>query len=224
VSELGDILELLYGAPRRFTTVRGVIREWEDHRLSEIAARVEGAGNEMPVSGSTRDSSVSELTVRVWVDQEWRFREEWDPGPGSKRRIEVRNRDRRWTFEQCRGIVEKRGAPAGIAQTHYASHLLAPCEVICELELIPAGFVEFLGRKSRRVSCQPCRGYRGGGLARLGEGADEYRLLVDAEIGVVLRTEASFAGQPFLIIEFTEIEFDRPLRDRLFEEAERDPS
>ena len=50
----------------------------------------------------------------------------------------------------------------------------------------------------------------------LGSGADEYRLVVDAERGVLLRTEAQIAGAPFRIVHVDEILFDQTIDDETF--------
>jgi outer membrane lipoprotein-sorting protein len=54
------------------------------------------------------------------------------------------------------------------------------------------------------------------GLHELGLGADEYMLSVDAERGVLLRTEARVREQPLIVIEMTEVEFDVDLPPETF--------
>lgn len=54
------------------------------------------------------------------------------------------------------------------------------------------------------------------GLHELGAGADDYTLSVDAERGVLLRTEARLREQPFIVIEMTEVEFDVVLPPETF--------
>jgi outer membrane lipoprotein-sorting protein len=54
------------------------------------------------------------------------------------------------------------------------------------------------------------------GLHELGMGADDYMLGVDAERGVLLRTEARVREQPFIVIEITEVEFDVDLPPETF--------
>jgi hypothetical protein len=46
------------------------------------------------------------------------------------------------------------------------------------------------------------------GLHELGVGADDYLFSVDAQRGVLLRSEARFREQPFAVIEITEVAFD----------------
>jgi hypothetical protein len=54
------------------------------------------------------------------------------------------------------------------------------------------------------------------GLYELGVGADDYLLCVDAERGVVLRSEARLREAPFMVIEMTEVEFDVDLPPETF--------
>src|SRR5580704_15572710 len=45
-------------------------------------------------------------------------------------------------------------------------------------------------------------------LHPMGLGADEYRFALDAQQGVLLRSEARRANRPFLVLEMTEVRFD----------------
>jgi len=51
----------------------------------------------------------------------------------------------------------------------------------------------------------------------LGAGADLYRLLIDGETGLLLRSEAQLKGQVFRIIEIDEIAVNQPLSDATFD-------
>ena len=54
------------------------------------------------------------------------------------------------------------------------------------------------------------------GLHELGVGADDYMLSIDAERGILLRTEARVREEPFTVIEMTEAEFDVDLPPETF--------
>jgi hypothetical protein len=54
----------------------------------------------------------------------------------------------------------------------------------------------------------------------LGSGADEYRLLVDAERGVFLRAEALLGGAPFRVLEMRDLAFDEDLPEHTFSPPE----
>ncbi len=60
-------------------------------------------------------------------------------------------------------------------------------------------------------------GVGGPGVHGLGAGAHDYELLVDAERGVLLRSEARLEGRAFRTIEVTSIRFDGRVDDGVFE-------
>jgi hypothetical protein len=51
----------------------------------------------------------------------------------------------------------------------------------------------------------------------LGTGADLYKLAIDAESGVVLRSQAEFQGDAFRVVEVDEIAVDEPFGDDMFD-------
>jgi hypothetical protein len=51
----------------------------------------------------------------------------------------------------------------------------------------------------------------------LGTGADEYRLVVDSQIGLLLRTEARYQGDAFRVIEADQIGTEESFGDRVFD-------
>jgi hypothetical protein len=53
-------------------------------------------------------------------------------------------------------------------------------------------------------------------LARLGTGGDTYALTIDKATGILLRTEARSSGEPFRILEATEVALGRDLSGSAF--------
>ena len=51
----------------------------------------------------------------------------------------------------------------------------------------------------------------------LGTGADEYRLIVDAEVGLILRCEAKYQGAPFRVLEVDQVAVDEAFGDTVFD-------
>jgi hypothetical protein len=51
----------------------------------------------------------------------------------------------------------------------------------------------------------------------LGTGADLYKLVVDVEVGVLLRVEAEFQGDPFRVIEVDEISVNERFGETTFD-------
>jgi hypothetical protein len=93
--------------------------------------------------------------------------------------------------------------------------LLDPGRLLGALHLRRAGESRAAGRAAIRVSATP-RSRHDDALHTLGFfGADEVELLVDAEVGVVLRVEARGEGAPFAVWDVREIAFDEPIPDDL---------
>jgi hypothetical protein len=93
--------------------------------------------------------------------------------------------------------------------------LLDPTAILPAVELEVLGRTEILGRPAHRLRAVPVDGDDDFGpcdaLHALGSGADEYELVVDAERGFLLCSEARLRGEPFLLLEITELSLDNDL-------------
>jgi outer membrane lipoprotein-sorting protein len=100
-----------------------------------------------------------------------------------------------------------------------AETLVDAAALLSALRLQFLGADTLLGRDVFRIRGVP-RARTGhqtdGGLHELGVGADDYMLSVDAERGMLLRTEARLREQPLIVIEMTEVEFDVDLPPETF--------
>jgi hypothetical protein len=87
-----------------------------------------------------------------------------------------------------------------------------PALLIAELRLEPAGRTEVAGREGFLVKALPRPTIRAGGMEflHLDPPADEYELVVDAELGVVLRLTGTLDGAPMDHREVREIAFEPP--------------
>ncbi len=91
--------------------------------------------------------------------------------------------------------------------------MLDPAFIATELDLSVSGVARHLGRSAFDVVATP----RGGiGTYPLWPGADSYRLLVDAERGVLLRASPLLEGEVFAGRDFGEIAFDDDIPDEMF--------
>jgi hypothetical protein len=95
-----------------------------------------------------------------------------------------------------------------------AHELLDPLVTAVGYDLEPLDETAVAGRRAHRVRAVP-RGERWH-LHGLPRGADAVELAVDAERGVLLRTEAWFEGEPFAVDDVTAIEFDVELPAETF--------
>jgi outer membrane lipoprotein-sorting protein len=218
VSELGELLELLYGARDRYGTVRVVLWQWRNERLAADA--FERLVPDAPRGGSRvysirvdplgdDDGSFPEQTedeVRVWLAGPKRYRSESSGG-----HVSVRDGATLWSIHEGFGAVEQEAE----GTTESWEPLLDPGRLLGALHLRRAGEARAAGRAAIRVSATP-RSRHDHALHTLGFfGADEVELLVDAEVGVVLRVEARGEGAPFAVWDVREIAFDESIPDDL---------
>jgi hypothetical protein len=101
-----------------------------------------------------------------------------------------------------------------------AEALVDPAGHLTSLDLRVDGRVTFLSRPSFLVTAVP-RVEEPAGFNRtlhlLGTGADEYQLVVDRQVGVLLRTEARYQGDAFRVIETGQIGIDESFGDKVFD-------
>ena len=104
------------------------------------------------------------------------------------------------------GQTERRGPRArdGTHGTGPGAALLETAAILPSLSFEitgKAGGYRTVGhRRNRRDRCPRNKTGTCVGLYGIGSGADEYRLLVDAERGVLLRSEALLSGEPFQVL------------------------
>ena len=236
MSELGEVLELLHSSPSLWRTLKATGIERTDPSLYHEAFR-RGFDLQRPPFGlsglktrSTSGSATLGVTFtsasgddsslddgddategwRLWIEHPDRRRAEFVAGQEIVTAVWVG--DTWWSWSPSQGAMTNNGQP-----NH--SHGKGPSEALIETQaLLGALTLEVLGRgqllgrevlkamATPRPLPMPSMALHG-----LGPGADDYVLAVDAERGVVLRSEARLRGEPFKVIEMTEIVFDLPL-------------
>jgi outer membrane lipoprotein-sorting protein len=223
VTTLGDVLELLHGAYDRFETVRLVAHDWQHVARSGRARKrfsAESGGTAYATIGFTREAApeTSEGIVRLWFEKPHRVREERE-GDLRGAVLGVRDGERWWMYSPesgARSNEDDLSFGSGVGQQY--EHFLDPSVLIPGLIFEPLDETSVAGRRAVRVSARP-RGDRSDSLhqvLRLGVGADEYELAIDAERGVLLRALARIDGEEFSLHEVTEIAFDEPFAPETF--------
>jgi hypothetical protein len=223
VSDLGDFLVLLHGARGRISTVRATVRGWRHERRVREAMERSTRGGSVALfapdaDGEDNRASV-ESVVRVWFAPPDRAREEREGADGEG--FGVRRGPLWWHYDPHNGAISNQGEPevgGGIGGELW--WLLDPAPVIGLLDFDSITPGRQAGHATLRVRAVPRAPGSGEDwpLLRLGAGgADELLLDVDAERGALLRIEARYAGEPFLVWEVTEIAFDETFADDVFE-------
>jgi outer membrane lipoprotein-sorting protein len=222
VSEPGDLLELLHGAADRVTTVDSRWRVWRhDARVRRAFlehARSQGGQTVSFGPDQTPASPEHEQHVRFCWQSPDRLRQEVD---GDDSRLVIRVGTTWWSYSPRMGALTNDGDEhhsQGAGEPFLA--MLDPAELLGHLDFMVMGRGERAGRPVLIVEARPRRregrGADGFALHHLGLGAHEYRLDVDAERGVLLRTEARHDGRPLHVAEVLAISFDAALGPALF--------
>jgi outer membrane lipoprotein-sorting protein len=225
VSELGDLLELIYSAGDRWQTVRLTIREWQHPgRVREAIERLNqqqsaGGSHQVMVYGEAQgpEPEESEQIIRVWLDGD-QAREERE-GTHAFPTLGVRDGAQWWMYAKEYGASTNEGDPnyqSGVGEQ--ALGLLEPTHILGALRLEPVREVEAAGRPALLVRGTPRGGDRESAfmLFRLGAGADAYELVFDRERGVLLQTTSLLDGLPVNTVEVLEIAFDEEFPPETF--------
>ena len=225
MSELGDVLELLHGAHRRFTSVRATIREWHHHERSEraFARFAEGRGGSIGAVFATRSEEgppppATETVVRLWWEPPDRLREEREEHRAGGLHVAVARGERWWIATPGLGSVSNEEDPdvqGPSGPSH--SYLFDPARLLGVLDLEVVGPASVAGRSARRLRALPRAASVDTFVVAMPLGADDYDLDVDAERGVVLRVAARIGGEEFVVVEILEVAFDESFPPGTFE-------
>jgi hypothetical protein len=228
MTELGDLLERLHRADASFETLDVELSVWSNWDLQRRAAINEldesrRALAEAATKADPGGAGASDLssTVRLWIEQPNRLREERD-GFAADDSLVVRDGATWWWVAGAHGVMTNAGNPN---QQHPLSAearlILHGSQLLVGLEFTVLGRRHVAGRE-----VQIARGTRRPGplvgaqllfsVDFLGRYAHEFELCVDLERGLVLRAESRWDGQPLSIIEVVRIVVDEPIDPERF--------
>jgi len=231
VRDLGDVLELLHTSPDRWDTLLLAGREWRHlARFNQaweqsVAAmqrnsRVNSMRSFAPALVPGEPRELPETTVeqwRLWHAKPDKIRAQFLVGTATVTAVLVGRQWWSWTPGQ--GLRTNGGDPS-------SSHGRGPGEVLVEgpnllssLRFHSVSRTTFLSRSAYLVGATPATRDEHVPpfvLHALGAGADRYELVVDAEVGVVWRSQAELGGDAFRVLEVDEVGIDEPLEKNLF--------
>jgi outer membrane lipoprotein-sorting protein len=222
MSELGELLELLYSARRSFRTARGVLRRRSNWRLAREAMRRENARNRgggsrsvmmfARSSGSGEEPpDVQEERVVFWYEPPDRLREEVEQPPHS--RTTVLDGNLWWMYTPEWGatsnvdLSDEEAGDMTVGGGELFRPLLDPSGLlgVLEIEQIDDLGERLIVRARPRADVDNVQRHF---QLRSLLGADEIELVVDRERGVVRRLAAIMDGQELSVVEFDELFFD----------------
>jgi hypothetical protein len=140
-----------------------------------------------------------------------------------------------WSWSPLRGVTTNRGDPQSSHGKGPGDALIESASILPVVELVVARRATFIERPVLEVRATPTpiddndeesSDWRFA-THGLGGGADEYALLVDAERGVLLRSEARIGKEPFRILEMETVTYDEELGQDVFSppaDAEIEPA
>lgn len=226
MTALGEILELLHDAAERGRPARLTVDEWRHGPRSSaaferfMAQRFPTASGAVHATGEgAMERDETTWTTTLAFESPERFRES-SAGTQAGKRYLVRDGDRwlSWDADWGTATHETESEHGALASSY--AFLLDPVALASALRLEPAGTTRVAGRAalSVRATSRPGADAVGAVLFRVGPGADVLELAIDAERGVLLRSEAFLGGEPFHRLEVTEIAFG-PIDPAAFEVA-----
>jgi len=240
--ELRDLVELLYTAHNRFSTIQVT---WQYHYDEKVMRTVQDrwAALHSPdsVAALKTDSqpyerkpqnTVRHVHRRVWWKKPDCWREEqqldgyaksiamlcndewWALGSrGDILYTNVKDRER-WSRFGVQDVRE--GNPPDLEDCIRGVPLLDPSFLLISHDLVPLGDTVHAGREAVQVRATYLKGKSQLHEAFFWATAEEYELLVDKTYGVLLRYAAKVDGRVFAVSSVEQIEIDRPISQDVF--------
>jgi outer membrane lipoprotein-sorting protein len=228
VSDLAEAIELMHTSIGRWRTLRAGGREWRHlARAREAWERwiLRGRSGTVTYLGEPEgepEPAETEERWRLWLAKPNRTRAEFTVEEEMVTVVSLG--DTWWSWSPTRRVTTNAGDPRHSHGTGPGQALIDPASILPAVELEVAGRSTFLGRPVLEVTARPSpldeddeeapewRSATHG----LGSGADDYRLLVDTERGVLLRSEALIGDEPFRVLEMKDVAFDEDLPEQTF--------
>jgi hypothetical protein len=228
VSDLADLLELMHTSARRWQTIRASGWEWRHPVRTRLASErliprdrsravtLVGRSEGQPEPEEVRDE------WRLWLAQPDKVRTEFIVEDETVTAVIVG--DTWWSWSPSRGVTTNQGDPHHSHGRGPGVGLIDPASILPAVDLALAGRATLIGRPVLEVLATPTPLDENDEEASdwahaafdLGAGADEYALVLDAERGILLRSEARIGGQPFRVIEMETVAFDEELGEDVF--------
>jgi len=210
MARLGDALEAAHGARERLPALQAVVRHWHHRDRTERAWRRYSEGKpDVAAIRSIADGPVPETSqwqAQIWVrGDSSRVEQELLVDGRPQRRIAVIHDGRRSFYHPGHGAFEVKFDPEMVGFEY--EHMLDPPILLAHLALELTEQVPWEGRAAYRLRGRLRRG-ASPVLTGLTPLADEYELLVDAELGVLLRVGSRFEGEEFAALELRALRAD----------------
>ena len=168
-----------------------------------------------PVGGPPPFETTEEW--EIWLSKPDKLRTRFQVGDGIVTAVMIGDH---WWSQSAVAFRTNRGDPSSSHGVGPAEGLLDPGPYVDSLELHFDGPTTFRSRSAFALTARPRHlPVPDSDLTfhMLGTGADIYRLAIDSEVGVLLRSEADLGDQAFRVIEVDEIGVNEPTDESTFD-------
>ena len=220
---------LLFGAGERYRTARATVRH---RRRGDLATEAEARYTEHGFRRGIltnfdppfdvpryREYADLEERSRLWHERPDRWRQETDAGdgPGTNYRVSD-GRGPWWSYGASGHALHSPSNDGGFSPDVELSCLLDPYEIRyglgdCELRIL--GGAERLGRETVEVEATAVS-WDYAPVGPFWDGADDYKISVDAQVGTILRFASRFRGEECDVFEVTGLAFDEAFPEGTF--------
>ena len=218
-----DVAALMNDSRHRWSTLRTSGFEWRDHELLLQAFRRGAPSGGTWSQGSFTGPIPDREPWSLWISLPDQVRTEFPVGTETV--TAVIKGSTWWSYSPSRGGITNEGNDHMSHGMGSGYPMTDPAALSRAFAFGPTTSTTFVGRPALEVLAHPMdpesfdfveKIQVDRAQSELGKGADEYRLYIDAERGIVLRSEARLEGQPFRVIEMEQISFDERLPDETF--------
>ncbi|HLU10183.1 MAG TPA: hypothetical protein VK003_10990 [Oceanobacillus sp.] len=238
--ELSELVELLYTARERFTTIQVAWQYWyQPDKMNIITERWAASKPSGSVAvlkskstSETESSVISRYFRRVWWQKPdcWRDEDQREEGGST---ITIICGGKWWAFSP--GIqtlytnvtTEEPGHHQNIREIKIGSApdiedriddipLLDPSFLLASHDLQIISDTVHAERDAIQIKAIYRKGKSRSYEPMFWSTADEYELLIDKERGILLRYAAKLAGEEFAVASVDQVSFDQPIPERIF--------
>jgi hypothetical protein len=219
--ELGTLLELLYSARDRSTTVQATVRRRHRQARELELMRARGLWRDLPPippeEGAWGEASeLVETTTRLWAARpDWlRWESTFSGNPaGAQTSVGVKAGELFW-HRFGGGEIRTNENRAGRGTMTTSEELsLDPSALLAAYRFEIGPEATLVGRRGIEIAAQRRVGAHRHAYGLLG---DELALVIDEERGVLLRSAVVVEGEEISSVEIVEIVFDEPISGELF--------
>ncbi len=218
MARLGDVLEVMQAShPWATLQVSGVL--WLNPHRQRAAREIANPASKLTHAigcDAAGGAETEEIRDRwsLWRSEPDQMRSEYQAG--EVRVTAVWHGAAWWSWDPARGLLTNDGDPNHQHGAGPGEVVIGPAQFLPELDLTVNGTGTRAGRQAYELMGRPRTKSPGLPLFLLGSGADQYLLSVDAERGLLLRSEARLREEPIRVVEVEQVTFDAVLPGELF--------